>query len=161
VQQRVQFAAEADAGTPGSAAHSVAPLEASRMEWFVQGTQQSQFAINSVAAYPASVRAEGLNGSENSQQADARITAPTSGTIIALDPDIPPKNQRLGFFAQGHNLRWQMDGKVFAKGPTAQWLPWPGKHVVQITDARGRVLDEVRIEVRGAGVRSAQAARRP
>ena len=107
------------------------------------------------------MRADSLNGSENSQQADARITAPTSGTIIALDPDIPPKNQRLSLLAQGHNLRWRMDGKVFAKGPSAQWLPWPGKHVVQITDARGRVLDEVRIEVRGAGVRSAQAARRP
>ena len=46
-----------------------------------------------------------------------------------------------------------MDGKVFAKGPSAQWLPWPGRHVVQITDARGEVLDEVRLEVRGAGVK--------
>lgn len=45
-----------------------------------------------------------------------------------------------------------MDGKVFANGPTAQWLPWPGRHVVSIVDAKGKVLDEVRLEVRGAGV---------
>jgi penicillin-binding protein 1C len=56
------------------------------------------------------------------------------------------------FQADGANLRWLMDGKVFAKGTTAQWLPWPGRHVVRIVDAKGRVLDEVRIEVRGAGV---------
>jgi penicillin-binding protein 1C len=46
-----------------------------------------------------------------------------------------------------------MDGKPFAKGANAQWLPWPGRHVVQLTDARGTVLDEIRLEVRGAGVR--------
>jgi penicillin-binding protein 1C len=45
-----------------------------------------------------------------------------------------------------------MDGKVFAKGASAQWLPWPGRHVVQIVDAKGQVQDEIRLEVRGAGV---------
>ena len=38
------------------------------------------------------------------------------------------------------------------QGAQWAWLPWPGRHVVQLTDVRGRVLDEVRIEVRGAGV---------
>ena len=59
------------------------------------------------------------------------------------------------FVAEGRNLRWVMDGKVFAKGPVAPWLPWPGRHVVQITNERGEVLDEVRLEVRGAGVKPA------
>jgi penicillin-binding protein 1C len=58
--------------------------------------------------------------------------------------------------AEGKNLRWLIDGKPFAKGSTALWLPWPGRHVIQITDAKGKVLDEVRVEVRGAGVNSAQ-----
>ena len=83
----------------------------------------------------------------------ARITNPTTGTIIALDPDIPPRHQRVRFMAEGRNLRWVMDGRVFAKGPVAPWLPWPGRHVVQITNERGDVLDEVRLEVRGAGVK--------
>lgn len=83
----------------------------------------------------------------------ARITSPTTGTIIALDPDIPPNRQRVSFSAEGSKLHWLMDGKVFGKGTTAQWLPWPGRHIVQIVGKRGEVLDEVRLEVRGAGVK--------
>jgi penicillin-binding protein 1C len=45
-----------------------------------------------------------------------------------------------------------MDGKEFAKGPNAQWLPWPGRHVVQLVSGSGKTLDEIRLEVRGAGV---------
>ena len=85
----------------------------------------------------------------------ARITEPATGTIIALDPDIPPKHQRLRLAAQGpdQSLRWRIDGKDFAKGKQAQWLPWPGRHSITLVDGQGRVLDEVRVEVRGAGVR--------
>jgi penicillin-binding protein 1C len=125
------------------------PVEAARQEWFLAGTQQHSFAMHSIAAY---AQYSGAGG---------RITSPTTGTIIALDPDIPSKSQRVTFLADGTNLRWLMDGKVFAKGPTAQWLPWPGRHVVRIVDANGKVLDEVRIEVRGAGVaRDARATHR-
>jgi penicillin-binding protein 1C len=148
VQAAVQFAEPAAAKTGGAA-----PLEAARTEWFIQGTQQTSFAMNSVANAPYYSGARGPKGSSSSgQQAVARITAPTTGTIIALDPDIPPKHQRVSFVAQGSNLRWLMDGKPFAKGASAQWLPWPGRHVVQIVDAKGQVLDEVKLEVRGAGV---------
>jgi penicillin-binding protein 1C len=131
VQTAVRFAA-AD-----QKASATAPLEAARQEWFLQGTQQTTFAMTS--------------GTSNARQ-QPRITAPTTGTIIALDPDIPPSRQRLSFSAEGTDMRWLMDGKVFGKGPSAQWLPWPGRHVIQITDAKGQVLDEVRVEVRGAGV---------
>ncbi len=150
VQAAVQFA------DPGARAGGAAPLEAARTEWFVQGTQQTTFAMHSVAHTPYSAGARGQKGlsppDKQATQPAARITAPTTGTIIALDPDIPPKHQRVSFAAQGSNLRWLMDGKPFAKGTSAQWLPWPGRHVVQIVDAKGRVLDEVRLEVRGAGV---------
>ena len=135
------------------------PLEAAREEWFVQGTQQAFFAINSVAisAYPSS--ASGQNDAKKSAPDAAvspaglppRITAPAPGTIIALDPDIPPARQRLQFTATGDGLLWRMDGKPLGRGARLAWLPWPGRHVVQITDARGQVLDEIRIEVRGAG----------
>nr|MBP6560112.1 hypothetical protein [Burkholderiaceae bacterium] len=62
---------------------------------------------------------------------------------------------RLRLAAQGpdQNLRWRIDGKDFAKGKQAQWLPWPGRHSITLVDGQGRVLDEVRVEVRGAGVR--------
>ena len=88
----------------------------------------------------------------------ARITAPAPGTIIALDPDIPPARQRLQFTATGDGLLWRMDGKPLGRGLHVAWLPWPGRHVVQITNAQGLVLDEIRIEVRGAGVAAGAAA---
>ena len=130
-----------------------ADLEAARSEWFVQGTQQTSFAMYSGAIPSSNSRARGLNGLQLPSQPAARITAPTTGTIIALDPDIPPTHQRVSFRAEGANLRWLLDGKPFAKGASAQWLPWPGRHVVQIADAKGKVLDAVRLEVRGAGVK--------
>jgi penicillin-binding protein 1C len=151
VQVPVQFVAS-------DAKASIAPIEAARMEWFLQGTQQSVFAINSVADSARPASANGQKSRDSAARPAARITAPASGTILALDPDIPFGNQRLSFVAEGNNLRWLMDGKPFAKGATALWLPWPGRHVVQITDTKGQVLDEVRLEVRGAGVNSGKRA---
>ena len=81
-----------------------------------------------------------------------RSLSPANGTILALDPDIPPERQRLTFRTDGTQTRWLMDGKPLANGPAAQWLPWPGRHVVQLVSANGEKLDEVRLEVRGAGV---------
>jgi penicillin-binding protein 1C len=52
-----------------------------------------------------------------------------------------------------------VDGKDFAKGNSAQWLPWPGRHVVSLLNSKGETLDAVRIEVRGAGVVKAGGVR--
>jgi penicillin-binding protein 1C len=147
VQAAVRFSAK-----PGTPHIEAAPTEAARTEWFIDGTQQSSFAMHSGAACASKTRSTGDYCSANINQQAARITAPTTGTIIALDPDIPPQQQRVSFTAQGKNLQWLMDGKVFAKGASVQWLPWPGRHVVQIANSQGLVLDEVRLEVRGAGV---------
>ncbi len=38
-----------------------------------------------------------------------------------------------------------MDGKPLAKGDKTQWLPWPGRHVVQLVDSKGVKLDEIRL----------------
>ncbi len=152
-----------------------AMVEAARQEWFLAGTEQSQFAINKIANETINTPATAKNRVKNdlkeakSTQNDAssgansassaRITSPTSGTIIALDPDIPPNRQRVSFSAEGANVAWLLDGKPFAKGNAAQWLPWPGRHVVQLVDVKGVKLDEIRLEVRGAGVKSAQLGR--
>jgi penicillin-binding protein 1C len=130
-----------------------APLEAARLEWFLSGTEQTNFAINSGAVNVYSTRARSQIDSNNSARPVARITTPTNGTIIALDPDIPPANQRVRLAAVGSELRWLIDGKPFAYGPSAQWLPWPGKHVIQITRSGTEILDDVRLEVRGATTR--------
>ena len=124
-----------------------APLEADRLEWFLPGTQQARFALddarNQTAAGP--------------KLGTVRITEPTAGSIVALDPDIPPARQRLQLRASSARpnsaFRWHINGKLVGSGAHAAWLPWPGRHSVQLSNAEGAVLDEVRIEVRGAGVR--------
>lgn len=126
-------------------AEGTRPLEAARSEWFMAGTEQDSFAM------PA--------GNASATRAPLRIRAPAPGTIVALDPDIPPQRQRLTFTASGSGGRWRLDGKTLAQGSQVQWLPWPGQHVMQLTDARGQVLDEVRFEVRGAGVKQAAGVR--
>jgi len=141
------------------------PLESARDEWFVRGTEQTLFTIKNIAdgAYPE--RAEGQKGLKHSTArapapqvvgGAARIAAPAPGTIIALDPDIPPAYQRLRFEATGpgvHGVRWQIDGKPAGQGARWAWLPWPGRHSVRLLGPGGEVLDEIRLEVRGAGVR--------
>ncbi len=134
VEARVAFGP----GTDGS------PLEAARSEWFLQGTEQPLFALDTGMA---------------SDAAFARITAPSDGTIIAVDPDIPPLRQRVRFESEGRGVQWRIDGKHFARGNSAQWLPWPGRHVIELVDATGKVVDQRRIEVRGAGVVQKSARR--
>jgi penicillin-binding protein 1C len=149
LQTPVQFA------SAGATSAKPAPLEAGRNEWFLRGTEQAGFATHRHHAQVLRAAGAGTQGLPLPDRQHARITSPASGSIIALDPDIPPRNQRLSFDAEGSGLaelRWVMDGKVFAKGASAQWPPWPGRHRVQLADARGQVLDEVRVEVRGAGV---------
>jgi len=139
-------------------------IEAARQEWFLQGTEQPVFAIESIAGSTGGIRAGGQkslnlsNQQPGPAQPRVRITEPAHGSIIALDPDIPPQHQRVRFEAVGQNLRWRIDDRPFASGPSALWLPWPGRHRVQLADARGRVLDEVQLEVRGAGLKE---TRRP
>lgn len=122
------------------------PLAAARSEWFLPGTQQALFALEQVAAPQLAAASQG------------RIARPAPGTIIALDPDIPPDRQRLQFAARlasgdARALRWWLDGKEVARGAHWAWLPWPGRHRMELRDAKGAVLDSVAFEVRGAGVR--------
>ena len=153
----VRFAA------PGTALDA-AP-EAAREEWFIAGTEQAVFAIDTGACHADGKSARGQKGLKNSMptacgpsaQATARITAPTPGSIIALDPDVPPARQRLQLRAAGPGsarAQWRLDGKPLGRGARVSWLPWPGRHVLQLADAQGGVLDELRFEVRGAEVRA-------
>jgi penicillin-binding protein 1C len=142
-------------------------LEANRIEWFLEGSQQRSFAINSIAQQAINTPASGQFGTKNALQwhfgasgaaaVSARIAAPTTGTIIALDPDIPPRNQRLSLESTAprvRSLRWQINGKTLASGGRAQWPLWPGRHTIRLLDAKGMLLDEVQIEVRGAGIKA-------
>ena len=142
-------------------------LEAAREEWFLPGTAQPLFAINSEAsgALSASVGSQkGLKSVAPPEAVPPRISAPQDGTVVALDPDIPPTHQRLALLADSGDaapgrLRWWIDGQAIASGPRAQWPPLPGRHLVELRDTRGTLHDQRRIEVRGAALR--MPAKRP
>ncbi len=146
VQIATRFAGEGDE-----------PAEAARTEWFIAGTEQALFAIESGAAHAHIHWAKGQKHPQKSAfsaENQPRITSPANGTIIALDPDIPPDRQRVRLQADSAG-QWLIDGKPFARGADAAWLPWPGRHVVQLLGPDGEPVDEIRIEVRGAGVKTA------
>lgn len=134
-------------------------LEAARREWFLPGTEQTLFAVDGDA--PRTLTASGATGGSLQPTASAvpaRITTPQDGTILALDPDIPPARQRLSLRADTGgaapaSLHWWIGAREIGRGDQAQWLPWPGRHLVQLRDVQGRVHDERRIEVRGAAAR--------
>ena len=73
------------------------------------------------------------------------------GAIFALDPDIPPAAQRIRF--EGRPGTWLLNGRRLGQGAGLSWAPWPGRHELSLLDARGQVLQTLRFEVRGAGLR--------
>jgi len=108
------------------------PGDNGRREWFLRGTER---AILPGVASP-----------------EPRIVYPPEGMIVALDPDIPPGEQKVFFEAEPADglLRWVLDGRVL--GGAARlllWSPVHGKHQLALIDASDRILDSVAFEVRG------------
>ena len=184
VQQSVQFGANA-AGSP---------IESKRSEWFVTGTQQPVFAMDHIAdgEGPSSATGKKSNKVGNASStagvvSAVRISRPANGTILALDPDIPPDAQRVQLIARqtgmaaeqdwrDSSLRWRLVTRQYVappkvagsnpqpvtpvvrevprelgRGSQMGWLPWPGRHRLELLDASGKVLDSINLEVRGAG----------
>ena len=85
------------------------------------------------------------------------ITSPRDGSLFAIDPDMPPRAQRIHF--EGERGTWVLDGKRVGEGTRLAWAPWPGRHELALIGRDGREIQRVRFEVRGAGVKTAQLAR--
>ena len=114
-------------------------LEPTRIDHFLEGTEQSVIRL----------------ASNEDGRAKPSIVQPVDGTILALDPDIPPAHQRLQLVAAGlqgskRGVEWRIGGTVIADQPVAMWMPSPGLHRIELTDAKGATLDSVHISVRGA-----------
>jgi penicillin-binding protein 1C len=107
--------------------------EPPRREWFLAGTERGVV---------RAAQAKSL----------ARIGYPAAGTVIALDPDIPPGRQRLPLqlTARGEpGWQWRIDGKPAGRADRpGRWLPQPGKHRLALVDAKNVELDAVAFEVR-------------
>jgi penicillin-binding protein 1C len=79
-----------------------------------------------------------------------RIASPVAGTIVALDPDIPPSQQRLVFTAEAGDtrLRWVLNGAEIASArDRVLWPPVRGRYTLSLTDGP-EILDSVAFEVR-------------
>jgi len=87
-----------------------------------------------------------------------RIAEPVDGTIMALDPDIPPDRQRMRLRAvdaaarEAVAARWFLDGEPIEGG---DWQPRPGRHVFELHGAEGEVLDRASVLVRGGRFQAA------
>ncbi len=110
-------------------------LEPPREEWFMAGTEPS------------------LKGNWIGQR-NQRIVYPPSGTVIALDPDIPPELQKIFLISQTREegLRWTLNGQFIGwVGKSIPWSPRAGKYLLAITDQKEKMIDSVAFEVRGSG----------
>ncbi|MEI6419349.1 MAG: penicillin-binding protein 1C [Sphingomonadales bacterium] len=83
------------------------------------------------------------------EQAAPRLLNPGDGTVLALDPDIPPARQRLTIRARGalSGLEIRVDGRSLGPAPVQLWAPVPGRHLVQLA-AGPHVFDQARVSVR-------------
>ncbi len=105
----------------------------SRREWFIKGTEITQVEVASAAT-------------------NFRIVYPASGTIVALDPDIPEEQQKLFFECapKDGQLRWLLDGQEIGSAESVVlWSPKKGRHKLALVDTDHQVLDSVDFEVRG------------
>lgn len=108
-------------------------IEQPRVEYFLAGTAQAV-----IAAAPASARRP-------------RITNPVSGSVYAIDPDIPPDRQRLAVGVSGEVTahRLVLDRRdLGAADSQPQILAAPGQHRLRLIDVGGRVVDQVFFTVR-------------
>lgn len=137
--------------------------EPARNEWFVSGTQTPVvgLAANARSALMPGVSADARRDDApreaRGENGAARIGSPTDGTLFALDPDIPPTRQRIVFErASGSSEAsvWRLDGKALGHADRVKWLPWPGRHLLELVNADGTSADSVRFEVRGAVAKS-------
>jgi penicillin-binding protein 1C len=130
--------------TPGQAPTRPAGIEAKRVsfannvepprsDWFLMGTAQSAQAFA-----PATSRRP-------------RIINPVSGSVFALDPDIPIDRQRMGVAVTGAVVghRLVLDKTDLGDADARpQVLAGPGVHQLALLDPGGRVIDKVRFTVR-------------
>jgi penicillin-binding protein 1C len=123
----------APAGVVRIAISFVPPHEPPRDEWFVAGSEMPVIRAAQTGAL-------------------ARISYPAAGSIIALDPDIPPHLQRIPLRLSAPAAPgwiWRIDGqRLGTAGTNARWLPQPGRHRLTLESSAGETLDSVVLDVR-------------
>ena len=133
-------APQAPQGIVQSHIHYEPAIEPERVEWFIESTERTTI-IMSVSSLS--------QGQNDDPAAPARILSPVSGTIVAIDPDIPPENQRLWLRSNRNDVRWQIGEHIIGTGSQVAWLPVPGRHQIALVNMdSGEALDHITLEIR-------------
>ena len=133
-----------------------AALEPPREEWFAvaKASATTAGATSTTSSATARVR----SGEQVGAQRPSGIASPRDGTIFAIDPDMPEPVQRIAF--KGESGQWWLDGRLVGHGAQMRWMPWPGKHRLELKGAAGQLIDRVDFEVRGATAVASNAPKR-
>ena len=121
------------AGRTASVTRFVPSVEPTRREWYLAGTE-----AHTVEAVRPSAKV-------------ARIVSPANGMIIALDPDIPLRNQRIAVTAQGASDGMLITLNDRVLGPATRDIfltPSAGAHHLALRDGNGHTLDRILFTVR-------------
>ncbi len=111
-------------------------VEPARQEWFIAGTETERVRLPDPATRPP------------------QIEAPPDGVIIALDPDIPRRNQAVLFASRParEDTYFLLDGVRLAPADRAyQWLPLPGRHTLELVGHDGGRYHRIEFQVRLPG----------
>ena len=116
-------------------------IEPSRNEWFIAGTAVDTIRL----AAPVTPGKDGARAPDD-RHADRRHDLRDRSGHSAEEPAdlVRALGRRATKFA------WRLDDKVIGHADRIAWMPWPGRHRLELVDARGNVADTIRFEVRGA-----------
>lgn len=146
-------------GRPSRAPVPPRGLQQAAGEWFLAGTAPTGVRLPPAARTQAAGAAQAVPATV----APFGISSPRDGTVLLLDPEIPPAAQRLVF--EGAPGRWLLDGREIGRGERVSWLPRPGRFVLERRPLAGGPLgegsDRVAFEVRAALPRTGQTGTGP
>ena len=139
----------------GEAMHAVSGVAGAAPVWRQVVAHLQAQAVSKAPLPPAGISRVGseffiagtepmAGGKAPAQAARFGIQTPRDGSVLAIDPDIPPQQQRLLF--EGAPGRWLVDGRLVGEGASMSWLPRPGRHRLE-RRSEGR-SDRVEFEVR-------------
>ncbi|MDD2768248.1 MAG: penicillin-binding protein 1C [Methylococcus sp.] len=131
---RPSQAPSAPEGVAGRRIRYTDGLEPERQEWFIAGTETAEVEIPTPASQPP------------------RIESPADGMIVALDPDIPSRNQKLVIRAKPARpgTEFVLDDRPLGEATgIVKWQPVPGNHILKLRDKNGRIWDSIKFQIRG------------
>lgn len=111
-------------------------VEPARQEWFIAGTETGRVRLPDPVTRPP------------------RIESPPAGVSIALDPDIPARNQAVLFTSQParEDTYFRLDGVRLAPADRSYpWLPLPGRHSLELVGHDGERYHRIEFQVRLPG----------